>query len=443
MRWAGYLMDTMKKIGALKGNPEIPGRAGLTDYFVEHSFLYDMSSQKDEMRMPMSEPNTEKRSLLFEPIKFGAVISRNRVVMAPLVTNFATIDNEISDRQITYYAERARGGAGIIVIEATVVDKAARAFERQIGVYDDRLLPGLSRLAGAIQAEGARAVLQLHHGGPKINSDIGLNPVSVSAVKVREGDLPRQLTLEELRQIRRDFVAAAGRAKRAGFDAVELHAAHFYLLSASISPYTNRRSDEYGGSTDNRARLTREIISDIRTKLGPEYPIWVRINGYEATEPGLRVEESRQVAVIFADAGADVIHVSAYTRPVTQPVDSSAALPVIGGLSKDVPPGPYLDFAKAVKEKISIPVVAVGKLDDPALAAQAIYDGKCDLVALGRQFLCDPHWPVKVQEGRKDDIIHCNYCDMCHRALYRGIDIHCAQNLNLYGRPSYKKKNER
>lgn len=393
--------------------------------------------------MPMPEQNTEKRSLLFEPIQFGGVTSRNRVVMAPLVTNFATKDNEISDRQITYYAERARGGAGTIVIEASVVNKAARAFERQIGVYDDRLLPGLSRLAGAIQAEGARAVLQLHHAGPKINPDIGLKPVSVSPVKVREGDLPRQLTPEELRRIRRDFVAAACRAQKAGFDAVELHAAHFYLLSASISPYTNRRSDEYGGSTDNRTRLTHEIISDIRTELGGDYPIWVRINGYEVTEPGLRVEESRQVAAILADAGANVIHVSAYTRPVTQTVDSSTTLPVIGGLSKDVPPGPYLDFAKAVKETVSIPVVAVGKLDDPALAVQALYDGKCDLVALGRQFLCDPHWPVKVQEGRENDIIHCNYCETCHRALYKGVDIHCAQNLNLYGRPSYKKINER
>lgn len=391
----------------------------------------------------MPEQTKQTRALLFEPIQFGPVTARNRVVMAPLVTNFATSDNEISDRQITYYTERARGGAGTIVIEATVVDKAARAFERQVGVYDDRFLKGLSRLAGAIQAEGAKAVLQLHHAGPKINSDIGLQPVSVSPVKVREGDLPRQLTTEALGEIRRNFVAAAGRAKKAGFDAVELHAAHFYLLSASISPYTNKRSDEYGGSIDNRTRLTREIISDIRMALGADYPIWVRINGYEATEPGLRVEESRQVAAILADAGADVIHVSAYTRPVKPTADSGATLPAIGGLSKNVPPGPYLDYAKAVKEAVSIPVVAVGKLDDPALAAQALHDGKCDLVALGRQFLCDPHWPVKVQEGREDDIVHCKYCDTCHRALYEGVDIHCAQNLNLYGRPSYKKKDRR
>lgn len=388
----------------------------------------------------MPDTDQQERALLFQPIRFGTVTARNRVVMAPLVTNFATPDNEITDRQVSYYTERAHGGVGVIVVEATVVDKAARAFERQIGVYDDRLLPGLRRLAGAIQAEGAKAVLQLHHAGPKINSEIGLEPVSASPVKVREGDLPRQLTTEHLRQVRRDFVTAAGRAQTAGFDAVELHAAHFYLLSAFISPYTNKRSDEYGGSIDNRARLVREIILDIKTALGSDFPIWVRINGYEAVEPGLNTEESRQAAAIFADAGADVIHVSAYTRPIKTTAEAGSPLPAIGGLSKDVPPGPYLDFANAVKGAVNIPVVAVGKLDDPGLAARAIDDGKCDFVALGRQLLCDPHWVVKVHHGREEDIIHCKYCETCHRALYKGVDIHCAQNLNLYGKPSYMKK---
>ena len=390
------------------------------------------------MKADLSKPQKHR---MFEPVKFGSVTSKNRIVMAPMVTNFASPKNEVTDRQITYYAERARGGVGTIVVEASVINRAVLAFERQVGVYDDRLLPGLSRLASAIQAEEAVALLQLHHAGPKIKSEIGLQPVSVSTVQIREGSLPRQLSSEELRQVRNDFVTAAHRAYRAGFDGIELHAAHLYMLSASISPYTNKRSDAYGGDVHNRARLTREIISDIKAKLGANYPIWVRINGYETLDPGLSVEESQQVAAIFAEAGADVIHVSAYTLPIEKKKKTKSSLPARVGLSKDVPPGAYLDYAKAVKEVVDIPVVAVGKLDDPKLAANALSNGKCDLVALARQFLCDPYWVLKVQEDREEEIVHCKYCETCHRALHKGVDIHCAQNLNLYGKPSYKPAN--
>ena len=377
---------------------------------------------------------------MFAPITVGAVTSRNRMVMAPMVTNFATPDNEVTDHQITYYAERALGGVGTIVVEASAIHRGVRAFERQIGVYDDRLLPGLSRLTDAIHAHGAVALMQLHHAGPKIDPAIGLEPVSVSPVMVREGSVPRQLSPDELRQVRHDFVAAARRARQAGFDGVELHAAHFYLLSASISPYTNRRNDEYGGNIPNRAKLTRETIENIKAEFGSDFSVWVRINGFEAIDPGLTVTESRQVAAIFADAGADVIHVSASGLPTDQNVKTGSSLFAGGVLSKDVPPGPYLDYAGAIKEVVDIPVVAVGKLDDPFLAAQALFDGKCDMVALGRQFLCDPHWVRKVEQGREKEIVHCKYCRTCHRALHNSEEIYCVQNLHLYGEPCYKKQ---
>lgn len=388
------------------------------------------------MKSGLSEAQKHR---MFAPIAFGAVTSRNRIVMAPMVTNFATPDNEVTDHQVTYYAERALGGVGTIVVEASVIHQGVRAFERQVGVYDDRLLPGLSRLADAIHANGAVALMQLHHAGPKINPAIGLECVSVSPVMIREGSVPRQLSSDELRQVRRDFVAAARRARQAGFDGVELHAAHFYMLSASISPYTNRRNDEYGGSIPNRAKLTRETIENIKAELGADFALWVRINGFEAIDPGLTVAESRQVAAIFADAGADVIHVSASVLPTDRTVKPGSGLPAGGGLTKDVPPGPFLDYAGAIKEVVDIPVVAVGKLDDPSLAARALSDGTCDMVALGRQFLCDPHWVRKVQQGREEEIVHCKYCQTCHRALHNNEEIYCAQNLNLYGKPSYKK----
>ena len=380
----------------------------------------------------------QQRSKMFEAVKFGGATSRNRLVMAPMVTNFAGPDNAITDRQVDYYAERARGGVGTIIVEASVIQKTVRAFERQVGVYDDRFIPGLSQLARAIQAEGAAAVIQLHHAGPKINSKIGLQPVSVSPVAIRDGKVPRQLSFAELRQVPRDFAAAALRAGKAGFDGVELHAAHMYLLSASMSPYTNKRTDAYGGDIHGRTRLTREVIEEIKSALGPEYPVWVRMHGCEALKPGLDLEACQQAATIYAEAGADVIHVSAYTLSTKKIAIAGLVTAVGGGPTKETPPGPFLDYAGAIKEAVDIPVVAVGKLDDPSLAGSAISEGKCDMVALGRQLLCDPYWPVKTQEGREEEIVHCKYCETCHKALYDSTDIFCSQNLNLYGKPRYK-----
>jgi 2,4-dienoyl-CoA reductase-like NADH-dependent reductase (Old Yellow Enzyme family) len=235
-------------------------------------------------------------------------------------------------------------------------------------------------------------------------------------------------------------VAAARRSHQAGFDGVELHAAHLYLLSAFISPYTNRRNDDYGGDITNRCRFTREIIEDIKTAVGTDFPVWVRLNGCEALEPGLSLKESRQAAVIFAEAGADAVHVSAYTIPAKRKVKTGLTIPVGGGPGKDIPHGVFLDYAGAIKEAVNIPVVAVGKLDDVSLAEEALAQGKCDMIALGRQLLCDPYWAQKVKEGREKEIVHCDYCDTCHVALHNGREIVCAQNLNLYDKPSYKKR---
>lgn len=375
---------------------------------------------------------------LFKPVRFASVTARNRVVMAPMVTNFASPDDEVTDRLVTYYAERARGGPGTIVVEASPIRRDVRGSSRQIGSYDDRFITGLARLARAIKSEGAIALLQLMHGGPKILSTFGLRTESVSPVGVREGPVPRPLTAGELRQVRREFVVAASRARRAGFDGVELHAAHLYLLSASISPFTNRRTDSYGGSIANRTRLTREIVEDIKREPGAEYPVWVRIHACEALQPGLSLEEGQHVASILAKAGADAIHVSAYTLPINRKITAMVSIRVGAIPLKDTPSGPFLDYAAAIKRVVDVPVIAVGKLDDPVLAARALVDGKCDMVALARQLLCDPYWARKVEGGRAEEIVHCNYCMTCHTAQQRGEDVRCAQNLHMYGEPIYK-----
>ncbi len=376
-------------------------------------------------------------------MKFGSVTARNRVVMAPMVTNFASPDDEVTDRQVAFYAERARGGLGTIVVESSPVRRDVRISARQIGSYDDGFISGLARLAHAIQSEGAVALLQLVHGGPKILSSAGLRTESVSAVGIRKGDVPHMLTVTELRHVRREFVSAARRVRLAGFDGLELHAAHFYLLSASLSPFTNKRSDEYGGSIVNRARLTREIVEEIKAELGPDYPIWVRINACEAVQPGLDLEEGQQIATILTEAGADAIHVSAYTLPINRKIAAMLKIRVGAIPLKDTPPGPFVDYASAIKRVVNVPVIAVGKLDDPKLAVKALVGGKCDMIALARQLLCDPYWAHKVEDGRAEEIVHCKYCMTCHTAQQRGEDLRCSQNLNLFAEPIYKRTRSR
>jgi len=375
---------------------------------------------------------------LLEPIRYSGRFARNRVVMAPMVTNFADKDGMVTDQLVSYYAERARGEVGTIVVEAASIGNSVCIAHRQIGAYDDRFIPGLSRLADAIRDGGAVALVQLCHGGPKILTAVGLNTVSVSAVGVRTGDIPRALSIEEFSQVRRDFVSAARRTKAAGFDGVEIHAAHFYLLSAAISPFTNHRSDQYGGSIENRTRLPREVVADIKAAMGNGFSVWVRINACEKMENGLSLEDGVQAAARLSDAGADVIHVSAYATPVAKHAESVLRIPVGGGPQKDSPPGAYLPYAGTVKKTVPVPVVAVGKLDDPEISNTAISDKTCDMIALGRQFLCDPYWVLKIKEGREGDIVHCDYCAACHQALTRGKEIICAKNSNLFGKPSYR-----
>jgi len=370
-------------------------------------------------------------NVLFEPVQFAAIEAKNRIVMAPMVTNFADGDDNVTDHQIDYYTERARGGVGTIVVEAAMIDKGAPISKRQLGIYDDRFIIGLNRLAKAIRGVGALALLQVCHGGPKTLTATGTPTTSVSPIGVRTGEVPAVLTIADLGQVHHGFVDACRRAHQAGFDGVELHAAHFYLLGASISPFTNQRTDDYGGSTANRTRLTREIIQDIKADIGLDFPVWVRINACESMAPGLSLDEGCRVASLLTEAGADAVHVSAYTLPINNKIQVLMNIPVGAIPAYDTPPGPFLDYAAAIKEAIDVPVVAVAKLDDPDLAADAVAEGKCDFIALGRQMICDPDWAQKVKQRQLEKIIHCKYCMTCHTAQQRGEPIRCAQNKNL------------
>jgi len=342
---------------------------------------------------------------LFEPLSIGEMRLRNRIVMPPMVTSFGSSDGHVTEHAIGYYEERAKGGVGLIIVEATCVDSPiGKLSPYQLVIDDDSFIPGLSDLARAIQEHGAKSAIQLHHAGGNTSSAVtGLQPVGPSAVPLQEKDLPRELTLEEISEVTQRFARAAGRAKKAGFDGVEIHAAHGYLISQFLSSAFNKRQDDYGGSLANRARLLLEIIAATKEVVGQSYPVWCRVNGREyGIQGGITVEETQSVAQMVEEAGAVAVHVSAFA---------------LGADPRNLPPaaqprGALVRFAEAVKSVVSIPVITVGRID-PLLGERILTEGRADLIAIGRGLLADPYLPQKAAAGRLEDIAPCIACGTC------------------------------
>jgi 2,4-dienoyl-CoA reductase-like NADH-dependent reductase (Old Yellow Enzyme family) len=280
----------------------------------------------------------------------------------------------VTDAVIEHYVRRAQGGVGLIIVEAAYVREDGKLSPNQHGISRDEHIEPLSRLAAAVKEHGAAAALQIHHaGGVADPRTIGGAPVAPSADAFAE--VKRDLTVAEIGELVRAFGQAAGRAQAAGFDAVELHGAHGYLVTQFLSPATNHRRDEYGGSLEGRLRFALECLGAMREAAGAEFPICVRISAIEERPGGLTLEESCGIARALQQAGARLIHVSA-----------SLAAGERG-------PGYLVPLAQGIRRAVSIPVIAVGKLDAPALANQVIEEGKADLVAVGSRLLKDPEWP--------------------------------------------------
>lgn len=255
----------------------------------------------------------EKFRHLLTPGRIGNVRLKNRVIMAPMETNLPSITGEVNERLIEYYEERAKGGPGAIIVEFTGVDSVTgKGSPTQLLLDQNGFISGHNQLVEAIHRHNCKVFLQLHHAGRQTTPGItGTTPISASSIpcKVMKA-IPREMSTEEVRDMVKKFVKAAHRAKRAGYDGVELHAAHGYLLNNFLSPYTNKRTDEYGGTTENRARIVTEIIRGIRERLGGEYPVIVRFSVDEFVDGGLTIEESIRLARLFERAGASAIHVS-------------------------------------------------------------------------------------------------------------------------------------
>jgi 2,4-dienoyl-CoA reductase-like NADH-dependent reductase (Old Yellow Enzyme family)/thioredoxin reductase len=370
---------------------------------------------------------------LFQPVLVGSVRLKNRLVVPPMGTQFADPSGAVTDRLIAYLVERARGEFGLVIPGyAFIEESTGRGMANQIGAHNDHMIPGLNRLAEALQAEGARTFLQLCHTGRQADPAMVERgqPVAPSPVPMgKDGVVPRELTLAEIEDIIEAFGQAARRARDAGFDGVELHGAHGYLLCQFMSEYTNRRTDKYGGSFHERMTFPLEVLERVRHYVGPDYPAGFRISGDEYLSlkgpewagRGITVDDGRLIAQTLAGAGADFIHVSAATAETVL----AAAQPAYYPRCFEVP------LAAGIKQVVDVPVVAVGAITSPEDAAGIVEEGKADLVALGRPSIADPHLPRKLREGRRAEVRRCIMCNMCNQRVSVSRMLACSVNPSV------------
>lgn len=359
--------------------------------------------------------------ILGQSIKIGKISLKNRIVMPAMGTGLANINGEVTPAAIAYYEERARGGAGAIIVEIACVDPpVGKASLTQLAIDEPRYLAGLKDLSEAIQMYGTRAFIQLHHAGRQTSPMVtgGQAPVAPSPIPCRfVKAMPEELDLAGIERIKYKFITSAVLAAKAGFDGVEIHAAHGYLLSQFLSPYTNKRTDEYGGSLENRFRLVKEIVQGIKA-LASDLPISVRFNMSDFVPGGIEYEEGLIIAGWLEQAGADMLNVSSgiYESGQTSIETGSFA------------EGWRLDMAARVKEQVSIPVMGGGVIRSPWLAARAIEEGQTDLVWVGRGMLADPGWAMKAVTGQAEQIRPCISCNTCFDHINQGWHIRCAVN---------------
>lgn len=370
---------------------------------------------------------------LFEPFKIGTMELKNRIVMPPMGTNFSAEDGSVTKRLKNYHVERAKGGVGLIIVEGTYVEPRGRGSVRQLAVDHDNKIPGLRELTTAVRANGAKIALQLIHGGRQsLSSVIGTQPVSASEVFCRlTGETPRALSVQEIRDVVEAFAEAARRAKEAGFDAIEIHGAHGYLINQFLSPLTNKRTDQYGGDVKGRARFLLEILERVRKKVGSGYPVLCRINGDDYIEGGITLEEAKATAKMLEADGVDALDISAgiYDSPV--PVTTAPMA---------LPRGNLVHLAAEIKQVVGVPVIAAGRINDPELAEEILRQGKADLVSMGRALLADPYLPKKAAAGALDEINRCTACDECISRLVFNEEIACSVNAALGREEEYRIK---
>lgn len=332
----------------------------------------------------------------------GSVELKNRMIMPAMGSHHGTSDGKVNDELIEYYAARARGGFGLIIVEFTCIDPVGRALPGQLMVDTDDCIEGFKLLTDRIHQEGGKIFLQLQHSGRQtVSYFTGSQPVAPSPIPCPVNkELPKELTTQEIQVIVEKYGDAARRAKTAGFDGVEIHGAHGYLPAQFLSSYSNKRLDEYGGDIIGRSKFAIEIIKNIKKKCGLEFPVSFRISADERVENGRKPEETAIIAKYLEKAGADAIHVSTGVYASMKYMVAPA----------NVPNGFNLDDTEVIKKSVTVPVIAVGRINDPSLADHVVEAGIADYVSLGRASLADPEFAKKVAEDRAEEISPCVGC---------------------------------
>lgn len=361
---------------------------------------------------------------LFNPIEVNGLQIRNRIAMPAMHLGYCN-DGFVSDRLVEFYAERARGGAGLIIVGGCGID--AHGYPSMIRIDDDRYIPGLARLASAVKEHGAAISAQLFQAGRYSHSFLfGLEPVAPSPVPSKlTRYTPRELTEDEVFNMINAFASAALRARQAGFDAVEVIASAGYLVSQFLSPLTNLRKDRFGGDLDGRMTFGLEVARSIREKVGPDFPVFFRVGGSDFMPGGNTNNEIKAFCVELEKAGVDGINVTGGWHETQVPQ-----------ITMGVPRGAYVYLASQIKQAVNIPVIACNRINDPGLAEAVIFDGLADMVGIARGLIADPELPLKARENRLNDIRRCVGCNQgCLDAVFTSRMVYCLANARA-GRES-------
>jgi 2,4-dienoyl-CoA reductase-like NADH-dependent reductase (Old Yellow Enzyme family)/thioredoxin reductase len=356
---------------------------------------------------------------LFSPFQIGNLELKNRIVMPPMATNFAGEDGFINERHIAYYLRRARGGVSYITSEHTGVLRQGRAFPNMTLIDSNQHILPFKKLVEAVHKEGGKIVIQINHAGRQTSASITGSPiVAPSAIPcpVRM-EMPKELSYEEIQKIIEAFGEAAHRVKETGADGVEIHMAHGYLINQFLSPFSNKREDEYGGDADRRMRIALEVLRAVRNKVGAEFPVLCRLSADEYVDGGLKIDASKEIAKALERNGADALHVSACV----------AASGYLNHPPYYAEEGVFVHLAQGIKSVVGIPVITVGRIRTPELANRILEEKKADLVSMGRALIADPELPAKTLQEKMADIIPCISCNRCIQSIRKGA-LACAVN---------------
>lgn len=382
---------------------------------------------------------------LLQPGQIGSLQLKNRIALAPMGENFGGLDGHATEKTQAYYEERARGGAGLIILGTTAVSWPSGTSEpHQLGISSDDFIPTLAQVVRRVHVHGAKVAIQINHSGkvaandrahgremwvpsvpPALPPNASMRTITPQELSTFVGvgphpDRYRVMDEADIAQMIEWYAAAAVRAQQAGFDAVEVHCAHNYLIAGFLSPYFNQRQDAYGGSYENRTRLLRELLTEVRRRVGPDYPIWVRLDAEEMHTPGgITLEEALQTARLCEQLGVNAISVSSYARLTRGSDFTDAPIPQKSGA--------YLEFANAFKRVVRIPIIVAGRVE-PEAGAAAIGAGEADFIAMGRKLLADPELPNKLLAGQPEAIRPCIYCYACVSEIFVNRGIKCAVN---------------